>query len=255
MAFLSLWGVRGNVLLTDTVNLAAGAMQKDQNGADIPDKPLFVRTLGIADSYPAGCPIPYPGQTAPSGYLLMTGRIFSKTLYPQLAKLYPDGVLPDMRGMFIRGWDNGRLLDTPNGYDGYLRSIIGESSRKEDVNGKEFYSLRGYRIYIDDRNVPYEDNKRGLLKPQFLDSVISDREPDTNRLLHMDHYGNPRYSQTVPSGLYQNNSKNLEYRPSASGIYFYRRTASGAFIPSYENNGMVRLGSPNVTYNYITKAA
>ncbi|ECU9161662.1 TPA: tail fiber protein [Salmonella enterica] len=244
-----------NLLLTDTVNLAAGAMQKDQNGADIPDKPLFVRTLGIADSYPAGCPIPYPGQTAPSGYLLMTGRIFSKTLYPQLAKLYPDGVLPDMRGMFIRGWDNGRLLDTPNGYDGYLRSIIGESSRKEDVNGKEFYSLRGYRIYIDDRNVPYEDNKRGLLKPQFLDSVISDREPDTNRLLHMDHYGNPRYSQTVPSGLYQNNSKNLEYRPSASGIYFYRRTASGAFIPSYENNGMVRLGSPNVTYNYITKAA
>lgn len=231
-----------------------GAMQKNQNGADIPDKPLFVRTLGIVDSYPAGCPIPYPGQTAPDGYLLMDGRPFSKTLYPQLAKFYVDGVLSDMRGMYIRGWDNGRGLDTPNGYAGHLRTIIGENSRREDINTKEYYSLRGYRIYVDDRNLPYESG-RALLKPQYLDSVISDREPDTNRLLHMEHYDNPSYQQIVPSGLYQNDFQFLEYMPSASGISFYRKTATGAFIPSYENNGMVRLGSPNTTYNYITKAA
>ncbi|EEI9429550.1 tail fiber protein [Salmonella enterica] len=243
-----------NLRLTETVNLAAGAMQKNQNGADIPDKPLFVRTLGIVDSYPAGCPIPYPGQTAPDGYLLMDGRPFSKTLYPQLAKFYVDGVLSDMRGMYIRGWDNGRGLDTPNGYAGHLRTIIGENSRREDINTKEYYSLRGYRIYVDDRNLPYESG-RALLKPQYLDSVISDREPDTNRLLHMEHYDNPSYQQIAPPGFYQNDSQFLKYMPSASGISFYRKTATGAFIPSYENNGMVRLGSPNTTYNYITKAA
>ncbi|EKA7110219.1 tail fiber protein [Salmonella enterica] len=243
--------------LTETVNKAAGAMQRDQNGADIPDKPLFVKTLGIVDSYPVGCPIPYPGPTAPDGYLLMDGRPFSKTLYPQLAKLYVDGVLPDMRGMFIRGWDNGRGLDTPNGYAGRLRSLIGDDSSRADMYKNEFYSLRGYRIYIDGINKPYEDNKRALLKPQYLDSVISDREPDTNRLLHLDHYNNPRYSQSVPSGQYQKDVENLEYKPSVSGISFYRRTApaTDAFIPDYENNGMVRLGSPNVTFNYITKAA
>lgn len=213
-------------------------MQKDQNGADIPDKPLFVRTLGIVDSYPAGCPIPYPGPVAPDGYLLMDGRSFSKTLYPQLANLYPDGKLPDMRGMFIRGWDNRRGLDTPNGYNGNYGTANG------------LYTLRGYKITPGN-----PEGERGLLQPQYLDSVISDREPDTNRLLHLDHYGNPSYSQTVPSGPYQQYVNDLEYRPSVSGISFYRRTATGAFIPNYENNGMVRLGSPNVTFNYIIKAA
>ncbi|ECC3463259.1 hypothetical protein AA471_11285 [Salmonella enterica subsp. enterica] len=227
-----------NLNLTDTVAKASGALQKNQNGADIPNKPLFVKTLGIVDSYPVGCPIPYPGPVAPDGYLLMDGRPFSKILYPQLAKLYVDGVLPDMRGMFVRGWDNGRLLDTPNGYDGGYGTANG------------LYTLRGYKLTSGN-----SEGERGLLQPQYLDSVISDREPDTNRLLHLDHYGSPGFPQTVPSGPYQEYVRDLEYRPSASGISFYRRTATGSFIPDYKNNGMVRLGSPNVAFNYITKAA
>ncbi|MCU7311928.1 phage tail protein, partial [Escherichia albertii] len=34
--------------LQETVNQAAGALQKDQNGADIPDKKLFLRNVGTA---------------------------------------------------------------------------------------------------------------------------------------------------------------------------------------------------------------
>ncbi|EDR2882774.1 phage tail protein [Salmonella enterica subsp. enterica] len=36
--------------LRETINMAAGALQKDQNGADIPDKKQFVRTIGAVTS-------------------------------------------------------------------------------------------------------------------------------------------------------------------------------------------------------------
>ncbi|MEE9884259.1 hypothetical protein OYA63_27555, partial [Escherichia coli] len=32
-------------------------------------------------------------------------------MYPNLAKAYPTNKLPDLRGEFIRGWDDGRGID------------------------------------------------------------------------------------------------------------------------------------------------
>lgn len=64
-----------------------------------------------ANGYPAGAPIPWPLAAPPMGFLMM-GQSFNKTTYPKLAAVYPSGVLPDLRGEFIRGWDNGRGIDT-----------------------------------------------------------------------------------------------------------------------------------------------
>ncbi|MCY6057999.1 phage tail protein, partial [Salmonella enterica subsp. enterica serovar 1,4,[5],12:i:-] len=36
--------------LGETINLAAGALQKSQNGGDIPDKKQFARTIGAVTS-------------------------------------------------------------------------------------------------------------------------------------------------------------------------------------------------------------
>ncbi|WP_418601110.1 phage tail protein [Haemophilus sp.] len=58
-----------------------------------------------------GIPIPYPLSTVPTGCLAMNGQRFDKSRYPKLALKYPSGTLPDMRGEFIRGWDNGRNVD------------------------------------------------------------------------------------------------------------------------------------------------
>ncbi|WP_202751495.1 shufflon system plasmid conjugative transfer pilus tip adhesin PilV [Escherichia coli] len=63
------------------------------------------------ESYPVGSPIPWPSATPPQGYLLMNGQSFSCSRYPQLARAYPSCKLPDLRGVFIRGWDNGKGLD------------------------------------------------------------------------------------------------------------------------------------------------
>ncbi|HFW3712505.1 TPA: phage tail protein [Salmonella enterica subsp. enterica serovar 6,7:y:-] len=64
------------------------------------------------DKYiPVGLPLPWPQATPPSGWLKCNGATFDKTKYPKLATAYPTGVLPDLRGEFIRGWDDGRGVD------------------------------------------------------------------------------------------------------------------------------------------------
>ncbi|ENL4097452.1 tail fiber protein, partial [Providencia rettgeri] len=56
--------------------------------------------------------MPWPQATAPSGFLICNGQSFNKTTFPLLAKAYPSGVLPDLRGEFIRGVDAGRNVDS-----------------------------------------------------------------------------------------------------------------------------------------------
>lgn len=59
-----------------------------------------------------GIPFPYPLAAVPSGCLAFNGQTFSTTTYPELAKKYTSGKLPDLRGEFIRGWDDGRGVDS-----------------------------------------------------------------------------------------------------------------------------------------------
>lgn len=79
-----------------------------------------------------GIPIPYPLSTVPTGCLAMNGQRFDIRRYPKLAQIYPSGQLPDMRGEFIRGWDNGRDVDTGrallSAQGDAIRNITGEIS-------------------------------------------------------------------------------------------------------------------------------
>jgi len=71
--------------------------------------------LGEGSALPVGVPVPWPSATAPEGWLKYNGAAFDKARYPQLAAVYSSGVLPDLRGEFIRGWDDGRGADTSRG--------------------------------------------------------------------------------------------------------------------------------------------
>ncbi|KGA77625.1 phage tail fiber repeat family protein [Yersinia enterocolitica] len=64
--------------------------------------------LGEGSLVPIGIPLPYPLATPPTGFLKVNGSSFSAATYPKLALAYPSGVLPDLRGEFIRGFDDGR---------------------------------------------------------------------------------------------------------------------------------------------------
>ncbi|MBA0162121.1 tail fiber protein [Pectobacterium versatile] len=71
--------------------------------------PSAIGALSLSDI--AGIPLPFPTAVAPSGWLKCNGQTFDKILYPVLASRYPSGVLPDLRGEFVRGWDDDRSVD------------------------------------------------------------------------------------------------------------------------------------------------
>lgn len=68
-------------------------------------------SLGEGSALPVGVPVPWPLETPPTGWLKCNGAPFSPEEYPGLAKAYPTNELPDLRGEFIRGWDDGRGVD------------------------------------------------------------------------------------------------------------------------------------------------
>ncbi|WP_258149033.1 tail fiber protein [Escherichia coli] len=68
--------------------------------------------LGEGSALPVGVPVPWPASTAPTGWLKCNGASFSADQYPKLALVYPGLLLPDLRGEFIRGWDDERGVDT-----------------------------------------------------------------------------------------------------------------------------------------------
>ncbi|ELE8639311.1 tail fiber protein [Escherichia coli] len=68
--------------------------------------------LGEGSALPVGVPVPWPSATPPTGWLKCNGAPFSAEEYPELAKVYPTNKLPDLRGEFIRGWDDGRGVDS-----------------------------------------------------------------------------------------------------------------------------------------------
>ena len=67
--------------------------------------------LGEGSALPVGVPIPWPSATPPTGWLKCNGAAFTASQYPKLALTYPALRLPDLRGEFIRGWDDGRGVD------------------------------------------------------------------------------------------------------------------------------------------------
>nr|WP_242462316.1 phage tail protein [Citrobacter freundii] len=74
----------------------------------------FSKNLGLGDgsALPVGVPVPWPAATAPTGWLKCNGAAFTAAQYPKLAMAYPALVLPDLRAEFIRGWDDGRGIDS-----------------------------------------------------------------------------------------------------------------------------------------------
>ncbi|HAI7986661.1 TPA: phage tail protein [Escherichia coli] len=111
---------------TTVLNKLAEKLAKDQNGADIPDPALFVKNLGLGEgsALPIGVPVPWPSATPPTGWLKCNGAAFAASQYPKLALAYPALRLPDLRGEFIRGWDDGRGVDAGRGLLSFQEGTI-----------------------------------------------------------------------------------------------------------------------------------
>ncbi|EKY6693040.1 phage tail protein [Escherichia coli] len=101
---------------TTMLNALAGKQPLDNTLTNLSGKDvaslLTYLGLGEGSALPVGVPVPWPSATPPTGWLKCNGAAFSAEEYPELAKAYPTNKLPDLRGEFIRGWDDGRSVDT-----------------------------------------------------------------------------------------------------------------------------------------------
>ncbi|EOZ8478029.1 phage tail protein [Shigella flexneri] len=104
---------------TTMLNALAGKQPLDNTLTNLSGKDvaglLAYLGLGEGSALPVGVPVPWPSATPPTGWLKCNGAPFSAEEYPELAKVYPTNELPDLRGEFIRGWDDGRGVDTGRG--------------------------------------------------------------------------------------------------------------------------------------------
>ncbi|EGM4563265.1 phage tail protein, partial [Escherichia coli] len=115
---------------TTVLNALAGKQPLDNTLTNLSGKDvaglLAYLGLGEGSALPVGVPVPWPSATPPTGWLKCNGAAFDKVKYPRLATAYPSGKLPDLRGEFIRGWDDGRGIDTGRA----LLSIQSDEVRK-----------------------------------------------------------------------------------------------------------------------------
>ena len=109
----------------------------------------FLTTQNISNYLPVGIPLPWPQMTPPAGWFECNGSTFNKEDFPKLAATYPYGFLPDLRGEFIRGWDNGKGVDPDRGMLSWqfdaIRNIYGSidsvvSGSANNIGNGAFYA-------------------------------------------------------------------------------------------------------------------
>jgi phage-related tail fiber protein len=114
---------------------------KSNNLADVPDKNAARTNLAVdskvnTDTHaPSGLVAFFAGGTAPAGWLKCNGAEVSRTayaaLYARIGNAYGAGdgfntfKVPDMRGEFIRGFDDGRGVDPGRTLGSYQQNALG----------------------------------------------------------------------------------------------------------------------------------
>lgn len=107
----------------------------------------------VASAIPAGTIIAFASATAPTGYLKANGALLSRTVYSALFEAIGttfgagDGsttfALPDLRGYFPRGWDDGRGIDT---------SRVFGSNQNDDFKSHN-HTANGHSIYNGNNSI------------------------------------------------------------------------------------------------------
>ena len=78
--------------------------------------------LYVDNAMPVGAIIMWYSVLPPTGYLVCNGASFSNITYPQLATVLGSTTLPDLRGVFTRGYDPTATRD-PDGVSRAIGSI------------------------------------------------------------------------------------------------------------------------------------
>ncbi len=170
---------------TTMLNALAGKQPLDNTLTNLSGKDvaglLTYLGLGEGSALPVGVPVPWPSPTPPTGWLKCNGAAFSAEEYPELAKAYPTNKLPDLRGEFIRGWDDGRGVDAGR----QLLSSQGDAIRNiegfaDGGIGMSFDAIRGAFYDAGTRSATMANNTTAIGKTDDLGFDASRVVPTAN---------------------------------------------------------------------------
>lgn len=130
-----------------------------QQVSDLKSQYLYKAIGGDSGAPAIGIPFFWPSSVMPNivmtewadmVFLKFNDATFSATTYPKLALVYPDLKLPEMRGEFIRVWDDGRGVDIGrallSAQGDAIRNITGTVSaagQNEPLSYEESVSVTG----------------------------------------------------------------------------------------------------------------
>ncbi|MEO3139536.1 phage tail protein [Escherichia coli] len=210
---------------TTMLNALAGKQPLDNTLTNLSGKDVagLLTYLGFGEgsALPIGVPVPWPSATPPTGWLKCNGAAFSAEEYPELAKAYPTNKLPDLRGEFIRGWDDGRGVDAG-------RALLSLQDDSFEAHRHESFFYAGIsRNETPLKNLPSSDEM--LTLSSTTNALSPDGIDATNSLIGNDDY----------NCLIEGNKNN-------------KRTATGL---STSIVGAAETRPRNISFNYIVRAA
>ena len=144
----------------------------------------------------AGIPLPFPAAVAPTGWLKCNGQQFDTAQFPVLASRYPSGFLPDLRGEFVRGWDDGRGADVGRGLmsaqGDAIRNITGSLFYGYDADGKIKSNSSAGALYYDESEKLHDTDSYQSLVPDGGANAWYPSKLDASRVVPTASENRPR---------------------------------------------------------------
>ncbi|MHT04658.1 phage tail protein [Escherichia coli] len=190
---------------TTVTNALAGKQPLDSTLTNLSGKTVngILQYLGLGEgsALPVGVPVPWPSATPPTGWLKCNGAPFSAEEYPELAKVYPTNKLPDLRGEFIRGWDDGRGMDTGrailSAQGDAIRNIYGEFKTVNTENYSIWESVDSFKGAVVPLNPSTNNSYFSLTRSMVTERTDGDVYPkviglDASRIVPTANENRPR---------------------------------------------------------------
>mgnify|MGYP003638793069 CR=1 FL=1 len=136
---------------------AGAPLERDLNLSDLQSAATARNNLGVYSKAetdqkaPAGMVATFARSTAPTGWLKANGALVSRTAYANLfaaiGTTYGAGdgfntfALPDARGEFIRGWDDGRGVDSGRSFGSSQAGMVGphtHNAQHDNISNRTF---------------------------------------------------------------------------------------------------------------------
>ena len=139
---------------------------------------LLTNTGGVV---PAGSVVAFASNTAPSGFIKANGAAISRTTYADLFSVcgttFGSGNgsttfnVPDLRGEFLRGWDDARTIDNARAFGSYQAGNVGSHTHnvtiyRYSIDGGHFSPSRNYHSEYSQTATTDNGTQTGETRPR-----------------------------------------------------------------------------------------